>query len=323
MVESWRSLFDDEEYLESRIFGPLHKIVLGLSRDDLQPQLERSTSSIDEQDFDGRTALSWAAAKADLKAVETLLKFGADPNIYSKRGHTSLSWAAQSPSRMRRDVIHTLLDYGADVDWVDSYKRTPLVYATSDVDDPDCLRLLIESGANVNWRDCHRRTPIGYAAKMGQVNNLRYLLTCGADCNIPDHWGYTPLFEAVHQNHHEVLQVLLGKDCILPSAKANGGMGILHITALSGDLLTTKTLAINGVLTNLAHDTPNDDGLTARDLFEERLSIEQEHKAAFDELLEKASAKPLACFQDSGLSDEEFAGEETFKDAVEVQASML
>nr|KAK5432367.1 hypothetical protein LTR18_011124 [Exophiala xenobiotica] len=322
IVESWRSLFDDEEYLESRIFPSLHKIVLGLSQDDLQRQLERSTSSIDQQDIDGRTALSWAAAKADLKAVNTLLKFGADPNVCSKRGHTSLSWSAQSPSRMRRDVIHALLEKRADVNWVDSYNRTPLVYSTSDVDDPDSLRLLVESGADVNWRDCHRRTPLGYAAKMGQVNNLRYLLTCGAACSIPDHWGYTPLFEAVHQNHHEVLQVLLAKDPTLPSANANGGMSILHVAAMSGDLLTTKTLANHGDLTTLTNDAPNDDGFTARELFAKRQSIGPEHRAAFDRLLEKASGAPPSCSQDSSLSDDDFAGEDTFIDAVEVQASV-
>ncbi|KAL2438537.1 hypothetical protein ABEF94_011505 [Exophiala dermatitidis] len=324
MVESWRYLFDDEEYLESRIFPPLHRIVLGLCRDNLERQLERSTSSIVEQDVDGGTALSWAAAKADLKDVDTLLKFGADPNNPSKRGHTSLSWAAQSASRMRKDVVRALLENGAVANWVDSYNRTPLVYATSEFDDPDCLRLLVEGGADVNLRDCHRRTPLGYAARMGRVKNLCYLLSCGADSSIPDHWGYTPLFEAVHQNHDEVLQVLLAKDATLPSAKANGGMSILHVAAVSGDLLTIEILADHGDLTTLSEDLPNDDGDTARDLFARRQSIEKEHRAAFERLLEKAPGGSRSCPQDSSLSDDDFdfAGEDTdtFVDTVEVQA---
>ncbi|KAG9782556.1 hypothetical protein KCU88_g3198, partial [Aureobasidium melanogenum] len=330
MVESWRYLFDDEEYLEARIFPPLHKIVLGLCRDDLERQLERSTTSIDEQDIDGRTALSWAAAKADLKDVDTLLKFGADPNIPSKRGHTSLSWAAQSASRMRKDVIQTLLENGAVANWVDSYNRTPLVYATSEFDDPDCLRLLVEGGADVNLRDCHSRTPLGYAARMGRVNNLRYLLSCGADCSIPDHWGYTPLFEAVHQNHREVLQVLLANDPTLSSTKANGGMSILHVAAVSGDLLTIEILADHGDITILSEDLPNDDRDTARDLFARRQSIEKEHRAAFERLLDKASGGPRFCskFQACSMSDAsdefDFAVEDmdTFVDAVEVQATV-
>ncbi|KAJ4512828.1 hypothetical protein HRR74_006527 [Exophiala dermatitidis] len=330
MVESWRYLFDDEEYLEARIFPPLHKIVLGLCRDDLERQLERSTSSIDEQDIDGRTALSWAAAKADLKDVDTLLKFGADPNIPSKRGHTSLSWAAQSASRMRKDVIQTLLENGAVANWVDSYNRTPLVYATSEFDDPDCLRLLVEGGADVNLRDCHSRTPLGYAARMGRVKNLRCLLSCGADCSIPDHWGYTPLFEGVHQNHHEVLQVLLANDPTLPSTKANGGMSILHVAAVSGDLLTIEILADHGDITILSEDLPNDDRDTARDLFARRQSIEKEHRAAFESLLDKASGGPRFCskFQACSMSDAsdefDFAVEDmdTFVDAVEVQATV-
>jgi ankyrin repeat protein len=41
-----------------------------------------------------------------------------------------------------------------------------LINATSDLEDPECVELLVESGADINWRDCHKRTPLGYAAKM-------------------------------------------------------------------------------------------------------------------------------------------------------------
>lgn len=319
MTESWRCLFDDEEYLESRIFPVLHKTVLGLSQEDLHLHLQRSTALIDEQDVDGRTALSWAAAKSDLEVVNTLLKFGADPNICSKRGHTPLSWAAQSPAPARKDVMRALIENGADVNWVDSYKRTPLVYSTSDVDDPNCLHLLVDNGAKVNWRDCHKRTPLGYAAKMGQVGNLRYLLSRGADPGLSDHWGYTPLFEAVHQNHYEILEVLLDNDACVPSSKSHGGMSILHVVASFSDKRTTRILADRGVAKDLARDEHNHDGLTALDLFEGRQLIEREHRAAFDYLLDGVCGRSTSPSQFFNSSDDDSVDGEAFIDAVEVQ----
>ena len=102
-------MFDNKEYLESRVFPPVHKIVLGLYHADLRQTLKISSSNIDDLDMDGRTALSWAAAKSDAKAVEVLLKFGANPNVVSHRGHGPLSW---EPGR--RDVVEKLLASSAD-----------------------------------------------------------------------------------------------------------------------------------------------------------------------------------------------------------------
>ena len=127
MADNWRCLFDDEDYLESRNFPPLHKTVLGLVRNDLQQQLEASASTIDDRDADGLTALHWAAAKGDIDAVNALLKFSATPNVRSRRGHSPLSWASQIPSQQRIEIVQTLLAHGADVNHTDSYNRTPLL----------------------------------------------------------------------------------------------------------------------------------------------------------------------------------------------------
>lgn len=74
-------MFDDEDRLESRTFPAIHKTVRGLVNSDLRQQLELSTATIDDKDADGRTAISWAAAKRDANAVKILLQFGANPNV--------------------------------------------------------------------------------------------------------------------------------------------------------------------------------------------------------------------------------------------------
>jgi len=78
-----------------------------------------STAAIDDTDVDGRTALSWAAAKGDADAVNILLEFGADPNLWSNRGQSPLQWAGQNTSRRCAEILQTLLDHNADVNLVD------------------------------------------------------------------------------------------------------------------------------------------------------------------------------------------------------------
>src|SRR5262245_1880766 len=105
-------MFDDEDYLESRAFPPLHKIVLGLSPSvPLRGYLELESSAIDEQDTDGYTALIWAAARGDDSAVSVLLSFGANPNLANDRQQTALFMAAQGHDprviKIMRDLIHS------------------------------------------------------------------------------------------------------------------------------------------------------------------------------------------------------------------------
>ena len=281
-------MFDDEDYLESRTFPALHKTVLGLVKSNLRQQLELSTSTIDDTDADGRTALSWAAARGDFDAVNILLEFGADPNICSRRGQPPLQWAAQSPTERCAEILQALLKHNADVNHPDHQNRTVLINATADLDEPECLRILVENGADLNWQDCHKRTPLGYAAKMGKSRNLSYLLSCGADPHIQDHWGYTPLYEAILQNHHSVLQCLLKEANIIPTATFANGMSVLHVTAKYGDLETMCLLASKNMGT-LNPVERNNECLTAQDLLNQRNDADSELHEVFKKLLEATS----------------------------------
>ena len=310
-------MFDDEEYLESRVFPPLHKIVLGLCRANLRQTLEMTSSNIDDLDVDGRTALSWAAAKSDAGVVGILLEFGANPNIISHRGHGPLSWAAQSRDPGRLEVIEKLLASNADANWADKNNRIPLINSTSDVDDPGCLRLLIDHGADINWQDCHRRTAVGYAAKMNRIANLRYLLETGADYSIPDHWGHTPHIEATYQNHHTALEVLLAKDpLLLPSRLADGGT-VAHLAAGHANAKTFHLLADKADLSLIGVDDIDNDGRSFQDVFEARDVTTEELRMAFKQFCLAVMKENLSTDLTNPVED----SEDEFIDALKQQVS--
>jgi ankyrin repeat protein len=311
-------MFDNEKYLESRTFPPLHQIVLSLTSIDLRQQLEMSTSTIDEKDSDGRTALSWAAARGDAEATQLLLEFGANPNILSYKNQSPLHWGAQSTRGTCAEICQALLGSGADVNCIDDWKRTALIYASADQDDPDTLKPLVHGRANLNPKDCHGRTPLGYAAKMKRTRTLKLLLSYGADPYIPDSFGFTPLFEAVQQNHHQILRLLL-RHGIKPISKVMNGKSILHVAAFYGDVETMRILATEESM-DLDVDDKDHDGLTPQDLYFQRGDVSPELEDAFHTLIsttirasktsEQSDARSIS---ESGINDDT----EDFADALE------
>ncbi len=187
-------------------------------------------------------ALTWAVcskpAPDKVEMVKLLLAAGADTELMSKHptrkriGETALGCAA---SRNFPDMITLLLDHGAAVDAHDSEGCTPLmgaiewnnlsgvrallahgaqVNAVSPVDgstalivackrsdvSADIVQALIDSGANVNLADKWGATPLAYAANIGDVDRIAFLRQHGA-ISAPSHiltaiWSTQPLTPA-------------------------------------------------------------------------------------------------------------------------------
>ena len=78
-VAQFASVFDEIHDYESFQLSPLHKSIVGISPLTLESQLLVSTVYIDSPDSLGRTALSAAAWRGDISAVQTLLQYGASP----------------------------------------------------------------------------------------------------------------------------------------------------------------------------------------------------------------------------------------------------
>ena len=281
-MDSWRCLFDDEDHLESRSFPPLHKIVLGLSPVTLKNQLELSTAGIDDPDADGRTALSWAATRGDLDAVSLLLQFKANPNVASQRGQTPLHWASQNPTADCWRVLELLIEAGSKVNAVDYWKRTALIYASCNQDDPQVLEVLLRGGADINFQDCHRRTSVGYAAKMGKFRGLDFLLSHGADETLTDAWGFPPMFEAVQHNHHSSLKVLI-RHRPISLVKDVYESSIFHIVALYGDEKSMSALE-QGNIGDLNLSALDKNGNSPQDLLNQREELTPELRNAFQKL---------------------------------------
>lgn len=116
-----------------------------------------------------------------------------------------------------------------------SRTRTPLLLA-AELDEEEVALLLAERGANPNVADEDGWTPLHFAVLRGQGELLRYLLEIGADANARLQGDQTPLFVAARIGYREGVDRLLkaGAD---PNVGTLDGLTPLMVAAAFGQVI--------------------------------------------------------------------------------------
>ncbi|XP_015928787.1 ankyrin repeat and SOCS box protein 3 [Parasteatoda tepidariorum] len=118
----------------------------------------------------------------DLRSVELLLMYGADPNARDLQGMTPLMKACRSAQAV--ETVHLLISYGADVNaMTEEDQKSSLHYAVL-TGNLEIAEILVYNGAQVCFPlERTRPPPLYYAVLKGDVKFLEFLLKSGADIN--------------------------------------------------------------------------------------------------------------------------------------------
>jgi ankyrin repeat protein len=181
--------------------------------------------------WSGETPIMTCARTGALDAVKALLARKADVNAKTRRAQTALMWAV---AQKRPDVARALIEGGADVNIVSrrleglaparyftfgitesAYDRsfgpeaethedphsskggfTALTFAAR-AGDLESARLLVAAGTNVNHASPEYGNALMVATVNGHEDVAMFLLEKGADPNVTDYWGFTPLHWAL------------------------------------------------------------------------------------------------------------------------------
>ena len=159
------------------------------------------------------------------EVVAFLLQKGADPNAVDELGMSPLDWAFAKPTDSTLAVVTSLLEAGAEPSikfkrWYEICSRGP-----SYVD--AVMRTFREHGWDINEKQRHRRsiwTHLHYFVQRGFTREVACLLSHGANPDIPDNRGRTPLHIAGRKGiGKEIVNLLVKHGADINTCDLKGG----------------------------------------------------------------------------------------------------
>jgi uncharacterized protein len=203
---------------------PLHWAVYRVDEELVKTLLARGAKADVVNSF-GSSPLAEATRVANVSLVGMLLDAGADAKRANEDSETPLMLAARTGAVK---VAELLVGHGADVNARERFRdQTAVMWAAAE-NRPEMVAFLISKGAAVNvrakandwpnqitseprvqYRPTGGLTPLLYAARSGCQGCIEALLKGGADVDLPNPDGMTPLMMAIDNSHYDVARYLL------------------------------------------------------------------------------------------------------------------
>lgn len=140
---------------------------------------------------DGTTALCDAAASGDLNIIKLLLEHGANIHARSLSGQTPIMCAAQLGGSSA--ALELLIEMGGNLYDRDISGRLLIHHAATNSYSAEIVMTLAERGMDINALSHLDMTPLHWAVFLGlQVENIKLLISLGADGSAKDKDGLTP-----------------------------------------------------------------------------------------------------------------------------------
>jgi ankyrin repeat protein len=184
--------------------------------------------------YSGRTALLAAAAYGYAAVVDLLLVHGADVAAIDR--NDAQSAIAYATAKVRPPIVRSLLAAGAK----GSFRRLGLS-VDGGAAAREVVRLLVEHGADINELDDWGRTPLMWAAQYADAETIALMIELGADVNRVSEANMngvrsdeTALGLARKRKRDDVVALLLRHGARDASSSGRGGVLAMLWKALAG-----------------------------------------------------------------------------------------
>jgi ankyrin repeat protein len=192
-----------------RVYAGLHAAAAKGDAAEIE-RLAAAGERLNVQDWNSRTPLHVAAFLGHQQAARALLKLGANPNALDTQKYDVVTIAA-----VRNDVpmLKIVLEGGADARNITSpYDGTALI-AAAHLGHAEVVRTLIAAKApldhvnNLGWTALMESIVLGDGGR-NHTETLDALVKAGANPNIPDRQGVTPLGHARQRGYTAMVRIL-------------------------------------------------------------------------------------------------------------------
>jgi ankyrin repeat protein len=213
-----------------------------------------SNANLESRDENERTPLLLAAFEDNSDALRFLLDKGADINATSFSGRNALSYAIQNSNL---ELVRLLLSKESALN-LDGSERdslyTAIVHKNSEV-----LRLILPYQKNLNLlylknsdqkdaRNLVKTTLLIQAVISGSLENVKLLLQMGADINMANDRGETPILTALREEKFEIATFLADHGAELNVRDVMGNTVLSYALNHQQTSLALKALYPNGAL---------------------------------------------------------------------------
>jgi ankyrin repeat protein len=214
---------------------PLHNAAYKGNQDVIELLISKG-ADVNLQNDTGQTPLYGALKYQNSEIVELLINKSADVKIKDNDANTPLHIAAETGSR---PIVQLLIDKGAVINSENNSGETPVMCAFKN-NKKSIVELLVSSGAD---------TSLNFAAYIGDLEKMKSFIESGADINLPDTDGYTPLQRAAQNGYINIAQLLIENGAMIDSKGAIGRTA-LHEACKNGqkeivELLLSRKANVN------------------------------------------------------------------------------
>ena len=193
-------------------------------------------ASADQPPDPAHNRLLSAAANNDTAALRGLLAAGVDIEARDARGRTALLVATH------HDAVESaalLIAAGADVNAMDDIDDSPYLYAGAE-GRLEILRLTLVNGADLGSVNRYGGTALIPAAHHGHVETVRLLLATAIDIDHVNNLGWTALLEAIilgdgSPTYVSIVRLLLEAGADVNLADGNGVSPLTHARSRGHD----------------------------------------------------------------------------------------
>ncbi|WP_342255471.1 ankyrin repeat domain-containing protein [Spiroplasma endosymbiont of Poecilobothrus nobilitatus] len=247
-----------------------------------------AVTDVNIQDKNILNPLYFAIETENIEIIKLLIDNGADVNLRDKNDLTPLHFAIETENI---EIIKLLIDNGADPNFLDCNNSfiSPLHYAIiknkkemikvllkskkiknninnksylnigclhwaslnlKNINNLEITKLLIDNGADVNLQDENGTTPIYYAISTDNIEIVKLLIDNGADVKNINKNGLTPLYYAIILDKKEMVQFLINNGADV-NLRDKNGLTPLHFAIDENNKEMVQFLINNGADVNI------------------------------------------------------------------------